>query len=124
MRRLTIFLDDGGVMNDNAIRVPQWQQLVAEYLAPRLGGEHDRWAEANRIVAERAWDAWMERDPIPMYHQRLLRLGVAEGELTEIQQEVAQRVDDATEYAKASAPPGESVLLTDVWADGGSAWRN
>ena len=62
MRRLTIFLDDGGVMNDNAIRVPQWQQLVAEYLAPRLGGEHDRWAEANRVVAERAWDAWMERE--------------------------------------------------------------
>jgi len=66
----------------------------------------------------------MDRDPIPMYHQRLLGLGVAEGELVEIEQQVAKAVDDATEFAKASSPPGEDVLLTQVWADGGSAWRN
>jgi acetoin:2,6-dichlorophenolindophenol oxidoreductase subunit alpha len=68
--------------------------------------------------------AWKERDPIPMYHERLLRLGVPEGDLSTIQQNVASRVDEATEFAKSGAMPGEEHLLTDVWADGGSAWRN
>ncbi len=95
---------------------------LIEAMTYRHGG-HSR-ADPAKYRPDEEVDAWLERDPIPMYHQRLLRLGVAEGELTEIQQEVAQRVDEATEYAKASAPPGEAVLLTDVWADGGSAWRN
>ncbi|MEX1255313.1 MAG: HAD family hydrolase [Dehalococcoidia bacterium] len=61
MRLPTIFLDDGGVMNDNDIRGRQWEALVAEYLAPRLGGEPARWGEANRIVAERLWAEYSER---------------------------------------------------------------
>lgn len=68
--------------------------------------------------------AWKEHDPIPLYHQRLLRLGVTESELSQITQDVARRVDEATEFAKSGAQPGEEHLLTDVWADGGSAWRN
>ena len=59
-----------------------------------------------------------------MYHQRLLRLGVPEGQLTTITQEVARRVDEATEFAKSGDRPTEGVLMTDVWADGGSQWRN
>ena len=68
--------------------------------------------------------AWKARDPIPMYHQRLLRLGVPEGDLAGIQQSVARRVEEATEFAKAGAQPGPELLMKDVWADGGSAWRN
>ena len=48
-----IFIDDGGVMNDNSLRGPQWQRLVGEYLAPRLGGSRAAWAEANKTVVER-----------------------------------------------------------------------
>ena len=33
-------------------------------------------------------------------------------------------VDKATEVAKQSPAPSESSLLTQVWADGGSEWRN
>jgi pyruvate dehydrogenase E1 component alpha subunit len=69
-------------------------------------------------------EAWKQRDPIPMYHERLLRLGVPEADLSAIQQEVARRVDEATEFAKSGGTPGEEHLMTDVWADGGSAWRN
>ena len=68
--------------------------------------------------------AWKDHDPIPLYHRRLLRLGVSESELSQVIQDVARRVDEATEFAKAGAHPGEDHLLTDVWADGGSAWRN
>lgn len=47
--RPVILLDDGGVMNDNLLRGPQWQRLVGEFFAPRLGGSPEAWAEANRI---------------------------------------------------------------------------
>jgi len=36
--RPIIFLDDGGVMNDNNARALQWQRLVGEYFVPLLGG--------------------------------------------------------------------------------------
>jgi pyruvate dehydrogenase E1 component alpha subunit len=68
--------------------------------------------------------AWKEHDPIPLYHERLLRLGVAEERLSSIQQDVARRVGEATEFAKEGAHPGEEALFEDVWADGGAAWRN
>jgi phosphoglycolate phosphatase-like HAD superfamily hydrolase len=42
-----IFLDDGGVMNDNLVRAPQWQVLLGEFLPPILGGTPEAWAEAN-----------------------------------------------------------------------------
>jgi HAD superfamily hydrolase (TIGR01509 family) len=65
MTRPIIFLDDGGVMNDNRLRGPQWQRLVGDYFAPRLGGTQEAWAEANRIVVERmlepaAWQAYLQ----------------------------------------------------------------
>jgi TPP-dependent pyruvate/acetoin dehydrogenase alpha subunit len=68
--------------------------------------------------------AWKDRDPIPLYHLRLLRRGVAVGDLVSIQHDVIRRVDEATEFAKAGAHPGLELLMKDVWADGGSAWRN
>jgi beta-phosphoglucomutase-like phosphatase (HAD superfamily) len=62
--RPVIFLDDGGVMNDNARRQRPWEQGVAAFFAPRLGREPDAWERANRasagaIFAE--WDAWLAR---------------------------------------------------------------
>jgi phosphoglycolate phosphatase-like HAD superfamily hydrolase len=48
-----LFFDDGGVLNDNNARGPQWQRLVGEYLAPRLGATAAAWGQANRLVMER-----------------------------------------------------------------------
>ena len=56
MTSLTIFLDDGGVMNENHIRGQQWQRLVGEFFVPILGGTPEAWGEANRIVAPRLWE--------------------------------------------------------------------
>jgi phosphoglycolate phosphatase-like HAD superfamily hydrolase len=41
-------------MNDNTRRGEQWQEHVADYLSPRLGGDHAKWREANVAVA--LWD--------------------------------------------------------------------
>jgi hypothetical protein len=37
---------------------------------------------------------------------------------------VTEAVDAATEFAKAGREPGGASLLTEVYADGGSRWRN
>jgi pyruvate dehydrogenase E1 component alpha subunit len=95
---------------------------LVEALTYRHGG-HSR-ADPGKYRPADEIEAWMERDPIPTYHQRLLRLGVEEGRLASIQQDVARRVDEATEFAKAGEVPGGDLLLTDVWADGGWSWRN
>lgn len=95
---------------------------LIEALTYRHGG-HSR-ADPGKYRPAAEVEAWNGRDPIPMYHQRMLRLGVPEGQLTTITQDVARRVDEATEFAKSGEKPSEGVLMTDVWADGGSAWRN
>jgi pyruvate dehydrogenase E1 component alpha subunit len=69
-------------------------------------------------------DAWLERDPIPMYHRRLLQLGFGEEQLTTISQEVAAAVQTATDEATNGALPDLAAIYTDVWADGGWTWRN
>ena len=86
-------------------------------------GGHSR-ADPGKYRPADEVEAWLAQDPIPIYHQRLLRLGVPEGDLATIQQDVAGRVDDATEFAKAGEAPAAELAMTDLWADGGSAWRN
>ena len=67
---------------------------------------------------------WLAKDPIPMYHARLLAEGATEAQLAEIDREVAAMVDLATQEAKDGAIPSADLAFKDVWADGGSAWRN
>ena len=55
VRPRNIFLDDGGVMSDNELRPPQWQRLLGEFMALRLGREPLEWAEANKDTAERVF---------------------------------------------------------------------
>jgi pyruvate dehydrogenase E1 component alpha subunit len=68
--------------------------------------------------------AWMAKDPIPMYRARLAELGIGTSVIEMIENDVGQQVDEATEIAKASGLPSLDMIETQVWADGGSAWRN
>jgi beta-phosphoglucomutase-like phosphatase (HAD superfamily) len=56
MRGLTIFLDDGGVMNDNRRRHTEWVRLVGEYFPARLGGAAAQWSAANTALVAGLWD--------------------------------------------------------------------
>ena len=58
-----IFLDDGGVINDNSRRPAQWRRLVGEFFAPRLGpgGDPAAWAEANRSTLDPVFVRFLER---------------------------------------------------------------
>ena len=95
---------------------------LIEAITYRHGG-HSR-ADPGKYRPAAEVEAWKGHDPIPIYHQRLLRLGVPESRLSGIVHEVADQVEQATVFAKEGAKPGEGALMTDVWADGGSAWRN
>lgn len=57
MSQLVIFLDDGGVMNDNEQRGMQWRRMVGEYFIPLLGGTLEAWGEANYRVSTHMFEA-------------------------------------------------------------------
>jgi pyruvate dehydrogenase E1 component alpha subunit len=68
-------------------------------------------------------EAWLARCPIDCYKETLRARGVAQSEIDAIDAEALALVDRATEAAKNGPAPGSDVLMTNVWADGGSAWR-
>jgi HAD superfamily hydrolase (TIGR01509 family) len=57
----------------------QWRRHVGEYLAPRLGGTPEAWAEANTWAAERLWARYRDPGGTPNEtHGRLRRLWLRE----------------------------------------------
>ena len=83
---------------------------------------HSR-ADPGKYRPNEEVEAWMKKDPIVLYRERLEKMGIAESELGRIEEAVLAEIDAATEAAKASPEPGEAALMTDLWADGGSSWR-
>jgi len=67
---------------------------------------------------------WKARDPIPMYRTRLLAAGIEIGELEAIDAESDAAVTAAELEARAAPEPDPAIIETQVWANGGSAWRN
>src|SRR3954464_11033927 len=84
---------------------------------------HSR-ADPAKYRPEGELDKWKQRDPIIIYRERLKQFGVSQDAIAGIEADVKQRVDDATERCKAAPPPPFEILTTDVYADGGWAWRN
>ena len=84
---------------------------------------HSR-ADPAKYRPEGELEKWKARDPIKIYRERLLQFGIEEQVIERIDTEVKQEVDAATEKCKASPPPPLEILTTDVYADGGWAWRN
>jgi pyruvate dehydrogenase E1 component alpha subunit len=69
-------------------------------------------------------EKWLEKDPLKIYRKRLAEFGIGEGDIAAIEAESKRVVDEATEACKASPPAPIELLTTDVYADGGWAWRN
>jgi pyruvate dehydrogenase E1 component alpha subunit len=96
---------------------------LIEYKTYRYSG-HSR-ADPAKYRPAGELDHWRQnRDPIKIYRQRLMDTGVTEATLNEIDRDVKRIVDEATERCKAAPVPSADILMTDVYADGGSAWRN
>jgi TPP-dependent pyruvate/acetoin dehydrogenase alpha subunit len=95
---------------------------LVEALTYRHGG-HSR-ADPGKYRPQAEIDAWLAYDPITIYRSRLERIGVDPAELDTIDKEVAEAVELATQEAIAGDLPSPASAYTDVWADGGSSWRN
>ena len=67
---------------------------------------------------------WKARDPIPAYRERLLASGASAQQLDDVEAAVNGAMHQAVEEAKAAPAPAASAIGTNLWADGGSAWRN
>jgi TPP-dependent pyruvate/acetoin dehydrogenase alpha subunit len=95
---------------------------LVEATTYRHGG-HSR-ADPAKYRPEPEVQEWLARDPLPLYRASLETLGVPASDLVELEELVGQQVDEATEFAKASPTPSLRLIETDVWSDGGGAWRN
>ena len=84
---------------------------------------HSR-ADPAKYRPEGELDRWKQHDPIKLYRERLKQFGVAEEAIAKIETETMRMIDAATATCQAAPPPSMDILTTDVYADGGFAWRN
>jgi len=86
-------------------------------------GGHSR-ADPGKYRPDEEVAAWMKRDPLKIYRERLVAAGVDAASLDQIDIECTARIDEAEQTARNSPPPPLAIADTDLWADGSSAWRN
>ncbi len=68
-------------------------------------------------------EQWLSRDPLDLARARLRALGVLDESVAAADERAAATVAEAVAAAKAAPDPDPGDAMTDVWADGGSAWR-
>jgi acetoin:2,6-dichlorophenolindophenol oxidoreductase subunit alpha len=102
-------------------RAGQGPSLI-ECMTYRHSG-HSR-ADPAKYRPEGELEKWKERDPIKIYRARLKQFGIADDVVAKIDAQVKEMIDAATAACKAAPPPPADILFTDVYADGGWAWRN
>jgi acetoin:2,6-dichlorophenolindophenol oxidoreductase subunit alpha len=95
---------------------------LVEAITYRHGG-HSR-ADPGKYRPDDEVEAWKARDPITRYRARLLEAGAAAVDLDAIEADADAKVAAAEQEAREGPEPSVDVIETQVWADGGSAWRN
>ena len=127
LERILIDGNDADVVYQTALtayaraRAGQGPSLI-ECLTYRFSG-HSR-ADPASYRPPGELEKWKLRDPVKVYHQRLLALGIEQSTLAAIDADVGRVVNEATEACKRAPPTSIDVLFTDVYANGGWAWRN
>jgi acetoin:2,6-dichlorophenolindophenol oxidoreductase subunit alpha len=95
---------------------------VIEALTYRHYG-HSR-ADPARYRPEDEVKLWMQRDPLLVAREKLTSLEVDAADIDAADARATEMVNVAVQEAKDAPPPDPATALTDVWADGGAAWRN
>jgi pyruvate dehydrogenase E1 component alpha subunit len=94
---------------------------LIEAVTYRHGG-HSR-ADPGKYRPEDEVKAWLARDPLPRFRGRLAERGIERAELDRIDDDVKAEVAAAEADARAAPEPDPAVIVTQLWADGGSSWR-
>jgi pyruvate dehydrogenase E1 component alpha subunit len=68
-------------------------------------------------------EEWLRRDPLDLARSKLSELGSDDAEVDATRERAEQLVADAVAAAQSAPEVDPTEALTDVWADGGSAWR-
>ncbi|WP_228022466.1 thiamine pyrophosphate-dependent enzyme [Streptomyces acidicola] len=68
-------------------------------------------------------EKWLGHDPLDIARGRLTDLRVPAETLADADERARDVVQRAVDAAKAAPGPDPREALTDVWADGGAAWR-
>jgi TPP-dependent pyruvate/acetoin dehydrogenase alpha subunit len=84
---------------------------------------HSRADPAKYRPAEEV-EEWMRHDPLDVARTRLVQNGMSDKEVDAAAARAQHVVGAAVEEAKAAPDADPAEALTDVWADGGAAWRN
>ena len=95
---------------------------LIEAVTYRHGG-HSR-ADPGKYRPDDEVKAWLARDPIPTYRARLAEAGVSAEDLDAVEAEATAKIAAAEADARGAPEPSVDVIETQVWADGGAAWRN
>ncbi len=95
---------------------------LVEAVTYRHGG-HSR-ADPGKYRPDDEVKSWLARDPLPTYRARLVAAGIPEPELEAIEAETQAKVATAEAEAREAPEPSVDVIETQLWADGGAAWRN
>lgn len=83
---------------------------------------HSRADPATYRPAEEV-ERWLKHDPLDIARGRLIEAGVPEETVTAADERARAVVRHAIEAAKNAPQPDPREAFTDVWADGGAAWR-
>ena len=95
---------------------------LVEAVTYRHGG-HSR-ADPGTYRPDDEVAAWKARDPITTYRARLEAEGTAAADLDAIEAETDAKIGAAEQEAREAPEPATHAIETQLWADGGSAWRN
>jgi len=68
-------------------------------------------------------EEWLKRDPLNIARTRLETLDMSAEDIAAADARAEQIVDAAIDAAKNAPDPDPAQAFTDVWADGGAAWR-
>ena len=94
---------------------------VVEALTYRHYG-HSR-TDPGTYRPEAEVEEWLARDPLIVGRQRLFELGVTQTEVDAVDARAAETVAAASRAAQDAPAADPAEAFTDVWADGGWAWR-
>jgi 2-oxoisovalerate dehydrogenase E1 component len=85
----------------------------------RTVGHHEGDPVVGTYRTQAEIDEWVKRDPVEMWRRRLIEdFGVAEPtELAEIDARIEQQIQEALEFARASAEPSPATVRRNVYAD-------
>jgi acetoin:2,6-dichlorophenolindophenol oxidoreductase subunit alpha len=83
---------------------------------------HSRADPAKYRPAEEL-ERWLKHDPLDVARARLESLDVQPDMVAQVDRRIKDVVEKAVEAAKNAPEPDPGEAFTDVWADGGAAWR-